>query len=257
MRSFIFALLPCVLLMSACETDVNDVTFHEYKELLVVKCFMQTIHGYTWIACEVSRTLPPGETYSLEKAWVTDAVVTYSTETSKRIPHVIPNTGLYRTTDSGLVGKTVTLTVSWNGKTVTAQQHIPLFNVVDTMTERQYIPQLGWHRVIGIRALPDVGRVEVQSDGASTGDLDTFWPDAAVNGMYYSTIRLPADKPDTVRVSTRFLSSAFEEWMRSRDHSGNGDWIFPTVGKNPRFNVHGDGIGFFYTDTIRDTVIVM
>ncbi|MBI5647770.1 MAG: DUF4249 family protein [Ignavibacteriae bacterium] len=258
MRSFIFALLSCILLMSGCETDVNDVTFHEYKELLVVHCSMKTSGRFTTISCEVSRTLPPGETYSLEKAWVTDAVVTYSTESSTRIPHVIPNTGIYRTADSGLVGKTVTLTVSWKGKTATAQQHIPLLTVVDTMTERQYIPQLGWHRVIGLRAFPDIGRV-IQGYQTFSGEgvSASSWPEHAVGGMYYFTVRVSSAQQDSLILWTEVWSKAREDYTLASEYSGGGDWFFPAAGKNPRFNVRGDGIGFFYATTRRDTVVVM
>ncbi|MFZ1731047.1 MAG: hypothetical protein WBQ23_08420 [Bacteroidota bacterium] len=264
-----------LLLFAACENTVDTPDWPAHDEKLVVTGFLRIEHDSLFAYARVNRTLPLGEKYDLQKAMVNDAELQV-TNGSRSFP--IPHTqGFYpfdfdfnygavttRGSDDSFV-----LSVMLGGKTATAALQAKFSatrftNIrVETSPDDKYL-------YIVTYLIPAPG------PDTDVECLMEYWSPGFNNWYKIHSERLPwlATRPDGV-LEGRFIfwgagsgsvskqrirytliarNSAYQDYINSRWDWINGDTPFDPPQKNPRFNITGDGIGFFWYEVVGDPV---
>ena len=124
-------------LLSACTSTIDPSELQlPYEEKIVVRGLIEA--GLPLSDIQISRTLPPLDTFGLDKVFVSDAQAMVRIDGMSYAMQMQPNSTPNTTTNSLTVrslyyaplltvqsGKTYQLTVQWRGKTATATTRVP------------------------------------------------------------------------------------------------------------------------------------
>ncbi|MDB5033747.1 MAG: hypothetical protein JWQ98_988 [Chlorobi bacterium] len=269
---YISCLIPIVALavcLAACET-VSDPGDVPYRERLVVRGELQV--GEKLWDVQISRTLPLTETYTKEKAAVTDATVTVEENGTPYALHY-DQTGHYSAPEliikSGAVYK---LSIDWHGKhvtaTTTAPYPVPIASVelkelaykYDS-TYKYFAPNVVFHpvgnQVYGLSfdytslnsfsqsfSLDDYSRIMRRSDTSADGTIALLYGSSGMGVV---------SAGDIVTVHLLSFDTPFYDYYTTDNPYGSGDDIFFSAGDNTRWNVQGDAVGIFIARQVTDT----
>ncbi|MFZ1731048.1 MAG: hypothetical protein WBQ23_08425 [Bacteroidota bacterium] len=273
MRKLLTIILP-LLFLAACETSVDTPDWPSHDEKLVVTGYLHLEHDSIFAYARVNRTLPLGEKFDLQKAMVNDAelIVTHGSRSFPlaRTQGFDPfdfdfNYGAVTTRGSD---DDFVLTVRQGGKTASAALQVK--TTVTRFTELRVEPSSsGWQEYDVFYSIPAPGQdtdlrclLEYwSSDFASWTESNTVVfpslpnkPGGLLEGSFpLWTYDNPGSKP-RFRYTLFARNHAYQDYINSRWDWSTGDSPFDPPGKNPAFNVTGDGIGFFWYEIVGEPV---
>lgn len=265
-----YVLVLCLLapFIIGCEETVQNPEL-PYEEKVVIGAYL--VEGEKEAFIEVSRTLPLLQKYTPEAATITNAEVTIICPEGNFNALYDSQTKSYRTIIPTIrAAARYELEVKWKGKTLKASTRIPelpdvikLTATVEDKSEDRYSRYYSLtcdftnNPNICVGLLNELVSSEKLSDSVTfdyTHDiLNSFYnaKTAISNGEY---IRLKK-KPNYYFYDNeryKFYSlffAAFDAPYHAMNLSGsrydNNDNIFGSSGSNPKFNISGDGIGYF------------
>ncbi len=264
-----YILLPLVVLAFAgCENTVDNPEWPEYKEQLVVTAFVRhNTDDSVFVHTNVRKTLPVWEKYEVTKCLVPDAQVVL---TGGNGSHTIALTSQ----QSSSYDKTVILSPDNNKYTLRTDWHgLSAYSTVELPVEKTaaleaafITQQYSDYPYIGIRfpRATDPGlsyRIEVEYKNDAAQEWTFYRSQRYVPDDYNWGFENNADGTIMfrfavgigtvkfhIRVRINVISKQYKEYVNSVWSYYSGDDFFDAPNKNPDFNVHGDGIGFFYAE---------
>ncbi len=266
----IYVLVLCLIasFITGCEETVENPDL-PYEEKIVIGAYL--VAGEKEVFVNVSKTLPLTQKYTVEASTLSDAVVTIICPEGSFNALYDTRTKSYRTTIPTIsVGARYELDVKWKGKKAKANTRIPgLPSVLNLSATVDYQDNSRYSRYysltcdftndpnICVGLLSDMLSSEKRSDSVTReytyNILNSFYnaKTAIGNGEY---IRLKK-KPNYYFYETEYYKyyslffAAFDAPYHAMNLSGNGygndDSIFGSSGSNPKFNISGEGIGYF------------
>lgn len=272
MKKLLSVILP-LLVLAACEQVVDTSDWPAHDEKLVVTGFLRIEHDSLFAYARVSRTLPLGEKFDLQKAMVNDAELLV-TNGNRSFP-INRAQGFYpfdfdfnydavttRGSDDDFV-----LTVKRGGKT--AKVEIQAKTASTRFTDLRVTRSSDGYDYNVSYSIP------APEQGTDLWCLMESW--SSEFGYWYEryTVELPSlpnrpggmiegsfqywafdsqgSKP-RIRYTLTACSRAYQDYINSRWNWNTGDSPFDPPGKNPAFNVTGDGIGFFWYEIVGEPV---
>ncbi len=266
-----------LIFISGCEQIIENPKWPDYKEKLVVTAWLvQNNPDSLEVTCAVRRTLPLSEKFDTTKIKVSNAVVTLSSGDFNQILQPQKDTSIYYSKFSNPKKSDYKLTIKWNGLTAFSELSIrKRDNVIDSaylkfvidglevfffqLTFNFYpIPNGFIHELSGY-LYNDVTHfynwVGIADYTSSSGNVPmrnclSCYKDLG-NGEVQGTI-LVSSAPDTsnFKMSIELLvhSPSYEDYKNAKYRYNNSNGLFEDSpnGLNPKFNVMGDGIGFFW-----------
>ena len=256
--------LVLALALVSCEEVVNDVEWPDHAPLLVVRASLAlTAPDSAEVECLVRHTVPLSQPIDVDRTNVTDAVVhVYLDGDSVQLAHV--GYGVYHGRVSLAGALRARLEARWNGRVATSELDAVYRPIVpDTLVEvpEPSMPQFTRFRVVftpmRTRGVTYSVDQEVWSS-ASRKWLESMsytWRDGATNAWNVSSTAdgrivmiMPRYSTLPTRLRIRTLSAEYEAYDKARYNEFGGD-ILAGDPVNPNFNVRGDGIGFFWSET--------
>ena len=289
-RAAVRRLLPFLALLPflyACEETLTDTGIDvPYEEELVVQGFLS--QGSATDSIWITRTLPPLEPWSIERAAVTDADVVITVDgVEHRLRHTA--NGHYVTEGMEKIsGMLYALRVTSGELMVTATAAIPMASQIrrirlDTLQDAcvsfedstamysdmhyisaNYIVQE--KTVYGltyelVETLDDSNSIRTyRNSGLSyipggVGLPFDWWFNTE---CYLDTVWLSRITMDTVSVALYTYEPAFTSYYETRWNGNDDDLLFGPSGEDPDWNVEGDGLGWFFGRAVDyDTLVVM
>lgn len=256
--------LVLALALVSCEEVVNDVEWPDHAPLLVVRASLAlTAPDSAEVECLVRHTVPLSQPIDVDRTNVTDAVVhVYLDGDSVQLAHV--GYGVYHGRVSLAGARRARLEARWNGRVATSELDAVYRPIVpDTLVEvpEPSMPQFKQFRVV---FTPMRGRgvtysvdQEVWSPSSRKWleSMSYTWRDGATNAWNVSSTAdgrivmiMPRYSTLPTRLRIRTLSAEYEAYDKARYNEFGGD-ILAGDPVNPNFNVRGDGIGFFWSET--------
>ncbi len=273
MKKLLAVILP-LLFLSACENTVDTDGWPAHEDKLVVTGFLRIEHDSLFAYTRVNRTLPLGEKFDLQKAMVNDAEIQV-TNGSRSFP--IPRAqGFYPLDFDFNYGAVTTrgsdddfsLTVKQGGKTASAALQVK--TTVTRFTELRVEPSSsGWQEYDVYYSIPAPGQdtdLRCVIEWWNT-DFSTWHEITNVNlpnvanrpgGMLDGSFQIWGVFYKGMKTRLRYTliarNRAYHDYINSRWDWSGGDSPFDPPQKNPRFNVTGDGIGFFWYEIVGEPV---
>ncbi len=273
------------LIAGGCEETLSGTEFSlPYKEELMVQGFLTAGNAADTIL--ITRTLPPLDEWTLDKAVVTDAAGTITGD-GREYPLIHVGTGRYYAEGLRPVpGTRYTLNVRWKNLGVTATATIPpvpelvgvytdtvpgncdfyvdgeLYRANEVRVVVEYVP----HGANMNSATVDIsysynGVPQFREEGYPSFFYDIDSSGNTNKGIVSRRCYAPGD-PYALRIDTTFVhlleyEADFRNFYDTRwDGSGNNVFFGPS-GEHPDWNVTGDGFGWFFgRSTLRDTAVV-
>lgn len=248
------ALCVCLALLSvACEEIVDDPGALPYHEKLVIRGVLE--EGRSLDSISVTRTLPPLERYSDEKAIVRNALVLvrHNGQTDTLTDH--GNSRYFKPGIAIHSGDIFELTVEWNGKRATAVTTIPQIPVV--LSAERILPDTYEYSSGYLEAT-----ITPRSTEAYTATSLYRYPPPNQNIIMstnypYQVKRPTGDEPVlTIRSYSYWGDISGDEYIIVHAYDApfydyyttfgqNSEELFGVSGQQVQWNVHGDGIGMF------------
>ena len=245
--------------VSGCEQEITDPDWPPYVERLVIAASLEVADDSLLLLCRVTRTLPLDVEYSETAALLNDATVTVLCDgveyaiTSDPFPHYGPPYQNYSAIVPRHGAGEVQLRVRHGGKTATSTLQLPDLPPFDTLgisTEqwgdtivfaRMFPADIRASYQFNIYTTPKAFRTRSarwSEFRAETDDGTGAWYSAesvrGFAGIAYCRVTI---------ISPEWELYSGMRWI----WNGNGDPFDNSSGKNPPFNVTGDGIGFFWS----------
>ena len=269
MKKKILIILSCIIvfLLYGCESEIIDAEF-PYKEEIVIRGIL--MDGAKIDNIKITRTLPPLENYSEDKAEIKNAKV--SVEINKiKYSLFYTEKGRYRNNNVILKpGMECRLSVDWNGKSVTANTNIPNRIIIEKTEQKVYKDMQGdW--IIELRAVfkpfknsAYIGGMDDILNNIITaryyGDEIKRIQDTSSDGKIHLKI-LEFNTPDTIislnyiKTLSRFVETYDEPFYyyyrtaRDQDEDDEDEDIFKLDEVSAQWNVSGNGFGLFIGKT--------
>ncbi|MFA6232845.1 MAG: hypothetical protein WC824_01485 [Bacteroidota bacterium] len=276
MKNLLAAILS-LMFFAACENDVEDPDWPSHQEKLVVTGFLRLERDSVFAYARVNRTLPLGERFDLNKATINDAELRVDNGGRSFIFNRAQSNSPFgfdfnyssisaRSNDDDFV-----LIVRQGGKTATAvlQAKAAAVRFTEIRVEQ---PQVGFEEYLVSYNIPAPGQdtdVECLLEYWSTDfgywyeTYSLYLPNQAnrPGGMLEGSFSIWAFDPSGLKTRIRYTLSArnraYQEYMNSRWDWNGGESPFDPPGKNPAFNVTGDGIGFFWYEIVGEPVEII
>jgi len=256
----LFSATITILLTSCLQTVENPEL--PYKEQLVVRCVLEA--GRKLEGVEITKTLPPLENYTYEKALISDAKVIVKTD--DLIDTLFFDAPTQRYNSRNLVpqsGKKYTLSVISKNMIATATTFIPEPVDIDTFYLKKYKEDYGggdiyWRYIVYAEYKPKPGTVYLGSSSYGNDPYMNYnndikrYRDTLHNGKVAVSV-LDMSYWDTTYVRNEINQysaniDAFDQqyyfYFLTNDAGDSGDDIFGTTGLNIRGNIEG-AIGLF------------
>lgn len=253
---FSIALILAGFLSFGCEEIVDDPGALPYEEKLVVRGVLEA--GEPLDSISITRTLPPLEYYSDEKAWVHGALVVLHhngrTDTLQD-----RGRGLYYKPGIAVeAGDVYELTVQWNNKRAEAVTRVPHPPVVTSVDHRLEKNRWGTNvHILEATVQPRTGEVYGSTFEYRYSNIPTY----VSRYPYLDVLRTAQDTSaaGVVTVYSEFyaygsdlyefflLVHAYDEpyYHYHYSYRGDNDDPFGQPGQNIQWNVRGDAIGMF------------
>lgn len=274
---YIVLLLPLFLL--ACEQDVSNPDWPEHEEKLVVTGFVRLQNDSMFTYCRVSRTMPLGVQYRDEDAIINNADILLRHDngalpvpyhpTASNNPWV-PSFD-YTAVNARPLSETFQITVRSGQHQAFANQTIPdaplSFESValETHPTDTWMQQLRYTMRLPEQPVDYVCVFEIRPQGSVEWieymTVDLYIPRDAFGRTFSGAQRVYFD-PMAMIWSKRYrLIAASPEYREYNTAVANGRWgsggdPFEPDSKNPRFNVTGDGIGFFWVELVGEPIAI-
>jgi hypothetical protein len=265
-----------LLTLFGCEHTVENPEWPEYKEKLVIvaKCEGRSEDSIT-VSCRILRTLPLTTPWTDSAAIVNDAdakITCYGREyaipfdrNANRLQGSVSQAN-YRVVLPRNGAHDLTLTVRHGGKTAFSTLHLEDLPVFDSIG----VVQVGQgDSILLARINPGaMARFRLQlwvsyyrSDWSGinlVGGSSNFYPKgAALSRAFWASVPLTHSLNGTAQCRLIVESSEQAYYTDAvLGSTGNGDIFGDSNGKNPPFNVTGDGIGFFWYELLGPEVEV-
>lgn len=259
MKKIAYILIFVIFFIIGCEVELTDTELPYNKQLVVSSYIRQ---GNDSVQVRVTKTLPPLENYSLEKAKIEDAEVIIDQNGKEYKCKYIEN-GLYRTFIPGDVqeGDIYDLEVKWNNKIVTSSTFIPgkveITGFDYTINNDDYFSR----ELTGYVTFKPNRREVYSSNNDPWQHLDVYYDlekdikkhdqvnsDNELKLKFYNTYIDRNEDPEKVLESLKVAIGGYDEavydYLAHRNEY-NDDFLFSTAGTNIKWNVKGDGIGIF------------
>ena len=290
-RAAVRRLLPFLALLpflSACEETLTDTNIEiPYEKEIVVQGFLT--EGSEVDTIWITRTVPPLEQWTIEKAAITDAdaVVTVG-----GVEHRLRHLAKGRYVLEGVTkvsGTSYALRVTSDGLTVTATAMIPAPTEIEDLSANTVIDGCDFMETTDAFEITATFRLRektVYSAFTETietliyrnadGELDTFsfrnggypmflFRDDAVDYDWTLYQRCLYDQGpgktfriDTVYVRLHTYEPAFTSYYETRWNGDDNDLLFGPSEGGPDWNVEGDGFGWFFGRAVDyDTLVVL
>ncbi|MBL0175468.1 MAG: DUF4249 family protein [Ignavibacteria bacterium] len=258
-RLWIVAGLMLLVLHMGCEQEITDPDWPPYEEKLVIAASLEVADDSLLLLCRVTRTLPLNVEYTEAAALLNDASVTllcggveYSAD-AKPYPRYGPPYQNFSAIVPRHGARAVQLRVRHGGKTAISTLQLPDPPPFDTLgvTVSQWGDTLVFSRIYPMDDLATYQFLLYQTriafrNPASRSNLFVMAPDDGTTAAYSSESVSGFNGNAYCRV--RMTSPEYEQYDRLRwNWGGSGDPFDNSSGKNPPFNVTGDGIGFFWS----------
>ena len=271
MKKIAYMFILVIFFITGCEEELTNTEL-PYKKQLVVSSFIR--QGNDSVQVRVTKTLPPLERYTFEKAKIDDAEVTIY-QNGKEYKCTYIENGLYRTFIPGDVqeGDIYDLEVKWQNKKVTSSTFIPgtvkITGFDYTLNDDDYFSRELTGYVI---FKPNPGEVYSSTNdpwqyfdiyydlGKDVKKYDKVNPDDELKLEFYRTFIEQGEDPEKVleklKAAVVSYDTAVYDYIAHRNEY-DGDFLFSTSGTNIKWNVKGDGIGVFsgMNDTVEDVEI--
>ena len=260
-RTFLGVLL--LLTLFGCEHTVEDPEWPEYKEKLVIvaKCIVHAADSLS-VFCRISRTLPLTTTWTDSAAFVNDADARITCDGREYLVPFDRYSSNYRGSfyqayyhltipRNGV--RDLMLTVRHGGKTAYSTLHLedaPVFDSIDVL------PGIQGDSILLARIIPGaMARFRIQLlvryyrwGWGLVGHYGDFVPEGTnSNAVFLAWVSVGNSLNGTAKCMIEAESPEYSDYMDALNHStDNGDLFGNDGGKNPPFNVKGDGIGFFW-----------
>lgn len=252
------------LVLVSCEEVVNDVDWPDHAPLLVVRASLAlTSPDSAEVECLVRHTVPLSQPLDADRTNVTDATVqVYLEGDTVQLRHI--GYGTYHGRVSLVGARRARLEARWNGRVATSELDAVYRPIMpDTLVEvpDPRFPMFKRFRIV-FTPLPGRGITysidqEVLSSASHKWleSMSYTWRDGATNAWDISMLPdgrigmlMPRYSTEPTRVRIRTLSAEYEAYDKARYNEFGGD-ILSGDPVNPFFNVRGDGIGFFWSET--------
>jgi hypothetical protein len=260
---------------------VEDVGGLPYEEKIVIRGVLKPGKPVQYEdAIQISRTLPPLEAFTAEKAVLRDAEAVITSDGNQYILDFHPTAvsgGYYENNELIIeAGKTYTLTVKWRGKTAFATTYVPEEPVYQELKldyeKRKYypnnVPTVFDYPIVKTLITPRpnecysitanlVEKRDTISGGTNIGQFEEVCRSEETNSAGFVPVRtdVPAStygrsggepllrQGDSVFVQVFAFDKAFYDYFLTRGNNNN-DGFFSNP-SNVQWNVKGDGIGMF------------
>ncbi len=257
MKIFKVLIIFSLLIFGSCETDIveNDLS---YNERLVVRGILEAGKP---IQVYFGKTLPLQSAFDSSKANLKD-VIAYIKNKNKIDSLVYISDGIYKAKNlMGQNGETYFLFAEWEGRSITAETHIP-FSTTFQGGRLDTTIQNG-DTVITIKGIltPRMGAVygatwSIISANPTYVLEDDVIPEIQrsadkdlLGNLTLHTRRIPNDLLKNWRRSLYIRIHAFDEafynFFLTQDANAATNNIFTSTGINLRWNIEGDAIGLF------------
>ena len=251
----------------SCTTDVTDVTL-PYNEQLVIQCLLQPD---SLITLNITKTLPPLDDYDISKATITNALATITVD--NKTYNFVYKGGYYYCNDIvPKSGKSYILEVIWNGKRATARTKVPfplqiigfekniLSSYYDDYYKETYY-ELAFQAVVSLPKdvtcvgayqysfINDNARYYFESYGQSRAYKNTTNQDIIPTNINFSSeYTSDLNYTDTSKIAiVETYDLPFYDYITTvKLHHYDDDNPFGFSGNNPKWNIQGDGIGYFF-----------
>ena len=261
--------LTCLTGLIGCEQVIENPDL-PYEEKIVVGAFVMA--GSQRITIDVTKTLPLTEKYSHKAAVLTDADVRIkSTNGDVKAIYNTSEEMYYADVPAIQAGEIYELTVLWNGKKATSTTRVPevptvvsTSSVPDYKRAETYVKYYTFTTDFSYKPEICVGLLSERVTSYQPGEADmNLYMDNLLSKLYYAKTVVSNDDESIhyKRTSDFFyfggefnyyyhsaLFAAFDYPYHAMNISGgrynDGD-IFGSSGSNPRFNIKGDGVGYF------------
>lgn len=258
--------------LSSCEENVTGVQL-PYKEQLVIRAILQDSALLSNVRIE--RTLPPLEEYSVEKALVTNAIVTVNDGEKDYV--LSYSDGYYNCYDLTIkAGKTYKMTAKWKNKTAYAETTVPLppkfdgfgFDIVQIEDYWEAYTSVRFYTYVQAEEISEksvywggvvdwYGRVNYYNGSYDGKEIIKLYSDRDNSGkikVYLNELSYSNNRTDTTELMEIFnqyeavvtaYDQDFYKYYLTRWNGESSEGIFGTAGNNVEWNVKGDGIGMF------------
>lgn len=265
-----FILCSALLFIMGCEETVENPEL-PYEEKIVIKSYV--VAGEKEVFVSISKTLPLIEKYTFDAALIKDAEVTIICPEGSFNALYDSEIKVYKAIIPAIkVGARYELDVKWKGKKAKASTSIPalpsiikLSTIVDYDSKYRYTRDytltcdFSYDPNICVGLLGDVLSSEKRSDSVtmeySYDILNSFYnaKTAIGNGEYIrfkktSSLYIYNNNNNSYKYNSVFFAAfdaPYHAMNLSGSRYGNNDDIFGSSGSNPKFNISGDGIGYF------------
>ncbi len=252
------------LSFNSCERTVGNIEL-PYVEQLVIKCVLEP--GKLVEKVRVEKTLPPLDSYSPDKALVSDAKFIINDGTQDYVLQYA-NGYYYSYELIPQEGKYYNMRVEWKNKVATAETYIPPQVTVEGY-EFKIITNTGlgnkWYDVyLYFKITPEANAV-YQGGTFSEGEKYlNFYSDPSryeekgsdgklkinFGSYYYQNVEIDTNKLyDEIIAGNTFAIASYDKsyynyWI-TQYNGDTGSGIFGGGGLNVSWNIEGDGIGLF------------
>lgn len=256
--SLAFLFWTCLVLGAAgCTSVVDDPGTLPYHEKLVVRGVLQA--DSTLDTISVTRTLPPLDDYSREKAAVHGAlVVVYHNGVHDTLRdhgkgrYFAPNITIQS-------GTTYELTVEWNGKRAYATTIVPFPPIIQSVRKETSQSSHSFYNTVLVAAVtPRPNEVYGATSEHRTPPPNAYtYRNYTIDEVKYSsdttkngTVSVRADRATwyqengTDVIQVHAYDPAFYAYFRSA-YDSDDDSPFNRAGSQKKWNIYGDGIGMF------------
>lgn len=273
MKKFIAAIL-ILIFVSGCEQIIENPKWPQYKEKLVITAWLvQNNPDSLEITCAVRRTLPLSEKFDTTKIKVSNAVVTLSSGEFNQTLQPQNDPSVYTSKYSNPKKSDYRLTVKWNGLTAFSDITMEVRNrIIDSsyfqFVSAQYM-RYNYNFFIQFDPIPNGFKHEIRWSYRNSdlfySNVDDYTSQTSNNppkyprSNSYTTLadgkicgKFEIHFEDTTAVKAfihlTVFSPSHEDYENVQYWYGGSGGLFEDSpnGLNPKFNVMGDGIGFFW-----------
>ena len=250
--------LMLLAVYTGCERDVADPDWPKHDGKLVIVASIEATEDSLTLLCRVTKTLPLDVQFSEAASLVTNASVTVLYDgiehaaASVPLEHDVMPYQNYQATFPRSAARDVQLRVRHEGKTAVSSQHLSDAPGIDSV-QLQGSSFGGDTQVVAWIHSADI--LSAYYLRIAPAQFQPYYPNDSFFGQYLS--RGAGTLGCRTMISHTTGSVLCHVVMRSSEHDdcvramysgdGGGDPFDNSSGKNPPFNVSGDGIGFFWS----------